>query len=46
MPVHVTDRGWKVVQGLKINNFSKAKISATVAELKEEAAAVADLIKS
>ena len=46
MPIHVTDRGWKVVQGLNINKFSRAKINATVAELKEEAAAVADLIKS
>ena len=44
MPIRVTANGWSVVQGLEINAFSRAKIEATVNELKEEAAAVADLV--
>jgi malate dehydrogenase len=33
-----------IVQGLEINEFSRAKMDATAAELKEEAAAVAHLV--
>jgi malate dehydrogenase len=35
---------WSIVQGLEINEFSRAKLDATAAELKEEAAAVAHLV--
>lgn len=45
LPVRVTTKGWSVVQGLEINEFSRAKIDASVQELKEEAAAVKSLIK-
>jgi malate dehydrogenase len=45
MPIRVDAKGWSVVQGLEINEFSRARINASVAELKEEAAAVADLIQ-
>jgi malate dehydrogenase len=45
MPIRVDNKGWNVVQGLEINDFSRSRIDASVAELKEEAAAVADLIE-
>jgi len=35
---------WSIVQGLQINEFSRAKMDATAAELQEEAAAVAHLV--
>jgi malate dehydrogenase len=35
---------WSIVQGLEINDFSRAKMDATAAELQEEAAAVAHLV--
>jgi malate dehydrogenase len=35
---------WQVVQGLKLTDFSKSRISATENELKEEKALVCDLI--
>lgn len=37
--------GWSIVQDLPVNDFSRAKIAATVAELKEEASMVSDLVK-
>jgi len=39
-PVTVTDGRWSIVQGLEINEFSRARIDATVAELVEERDAV------
>ncbi|TDT34186.1 malate dehydrogenase [Naumannella halotolerans] len=42
-PVTVTDGTTSVVEGLEINDFSRAKIDASVAELREEAAAVKEL---
>ncbi len=45
MPICVCSKGWCVRQGLEINDFARAKIDASINELKEEAAAVADLIK-
>ena len=30
------DKTWKIVEGLAINEFSKGKMEATAAELKEE----------
>jgi malate dehydrogenase len=35
---------WKIVQGLKISEFSQQKMSATESELKEERDAVAHLL--
>ena len=35
---------WSIVQGLEINEFSRARMDATAAELQEEAAAVAHLV--
>jgi malate dehydrogenase len=43
-PVRVAGRGPEVVQGLPLNDFAKAKLAGTVAELKEERATVADLM--
>ncbi|MEG2247785.1 MAG: malate dehydrogenase [Akkermansia sp.] len=44
-PIRTVNNGtWEIVQGLNINAFSQAKIDATVAEIKEERDAVADLI--
>ena len=34
---------WEIVQGLEIDDYSRAKIDASVAELEDERAAVADL---
>jgi malate dehydrogenase len=35
---------WEIVQGLPLNDFSRAKIDASVAELKEEKLLVSELI--
>ncbi len=35
---------WSIVEGLQINDFSRAKMDATASELQEEAAAVAHLL--
>jgi malate dehydrogenase len=43
-PVRSDGRGLQIVQGVPINDFSRAKIDATVNELKEERAMVADLL--
>ena len=43
-PVSVRSGKWEIVQGLPINDFSRAKIDASVAELKEEKSLVAELI--
>jgi malate dehydrogenase len=43
-PVRVRDGKWEIVQGLPINDFSRAKIDASVAELKEEKSLVSELI--
>jgi len=43
-PVHVRDGKWEIVQGLPIDDFSRSKIDASAAELKEEKSLVADLI--
>ncbi|MEP6799946.1 MAG: malate dehydrogenase, partial [Lapillicoccus sp.] len=42
-PVTVKDRAWSIVQGLEINDFSRARIDASVAELIEERDAVTAL---
>ncbi len=42
-PVTCADGEYAIVQGLDIDDFSQARIDATVTELSEERAAVADL---
>lgn len=42
-PCVVRDGNWQIVQGLEIDDYSKAKIDASVAELEEERAAVREL---
>jgi malate dehydrogenase len=45
MPIRTVENGkWEVVQGLPIDDFSRARIDASIAELKEEREAVKDLI--
>jgi len=43
-PVRVRAGKWEIVQGLPISDFSRKKIDASVAELKEEKSLVSDLI--
>jgi len=43
-PVRVRGGKWEIVQGVPINDFSRAKIDASVAELKEEKSLVAELL--
>src|SRR5438034_10717932 len=43
-PVRVRTGKWEIVQELPINDFSRAKINASVAELKEEKSLVNELI--
>jgi malate dehydrogenase len=43
-PVRSNGEKWEIVQGLPVNDFSRTRIDATVAELKEERALVAELL--
>jgi malate dehydrogenase len=43
-PVRVRSGKWEIVQGVPINDFSRTKIDASVAELKEEKSLVSELI--
>jgi malate dehydrogenase len=43
-PIHVRGGKWEIVQGIPINDFSRAKIDASVAELKEDRSLVGDLL--
>jgi malate dehydrogenase len=43
-PARVRGGKWEIVQGLPINDFSRSKIDASVAELKEEKSLVVELI--
>jgi malate dehydrogenase len=43
-PVRVRGGKWEIVQGVPINDFSRTKIDASVAELKEEKSLVAELL--
>jgi malate dehydrogenase len=43
-PCTCADGDWKIVQGLEINDFSRAKMEATERELTEEKAGVAHLL--
>jgi malate dehydrogenase len=44
-PVTCAGGQYKIVQGLNVSEFSRARINATLKELQEEAAAVAHLLK-
>jgi len=43
-PIRVRGGKWEIVQGLSINDFSRSKIDASVAELKEEKSLVSELL--
>jgi malate dehydrogenase len=43
-PVHVRGGKWEIVQDLPLNEFSREKINASVAELKEEKSLVSELL--
>mgnify|MGYP000346722879 CR=1 FL=1 len=43
-PCTCEDGQWKIVQGLEINDFSRARMDATDQELREERAAVESLL--
>jgi malate dehydrogenase len=43
-PVRVRGGKWEIVQGLPLNDFSRAKIDASIAELKEEKSLVGELL--
>jgi malate dehydrogenase len=43
-PIRSDGQKWEIVQGVPINEFARAKIDATVNELKEERAMVAELL--
>jgi len=45
-PCRCSDGDWRVVQGIDVNDFSRERMSATEAELKEERDAVAHLLPS
>jgi malate dehydrogenase len=42
-PVITSGGTWTIVQDLDVNDFSRARIDASVAELQDEAAAVTEL---
>ena len=42
-PVTTANGSWEIVQGLEIDDFSRAKMDATAAELAEERDAVKEL---
>ena len=43
-PVRARGGKWEIVQGVELNEFSKSKFDASVAELKEEKSMVSELI--
>src|SRR3954466_10295793 len=43
-PIRVRGEKWEIVQGLPLNEFSRTKIDASVAELKEEKSLVSELL--
>ncbi len=43
-PVHCKGGNWEIVQGLKIDEFSRGRIDATAKELSDEAEAVKELV--
>ena len=43
-PIRTDGKKWEIVQGLPVNEFSRAKVTVTENELKEEKALVADML--
>ena len=43
-PIRSSSGKWEIVEGVELNEFSRAKIDASVAELKEEKSLVGELI--
>ena len=43
-PVRCSNGGYKIVQGLEIDDFSRERMDATEAELREERAAIEELL--
>jgi malate dehydrogenase len=43
-PIRTNGQQWEIVPDLPLNDFSRAKIDASVAELKEEKSMVSDLL--
>ena len=43
-PIRTTSSAWEIVQGIEIDAFSREKIDASISELEEERAVVADLL--
>ncbi len=43
-PVRTNGKNWEIVQGVPVNEFSRAKIDASVAELQEEKQLVGELL--
>ena len=43
-PIRSNGKTWEIVQGVPINEFSRAKITATENELKEEKSLVSELL--
>lgn len=46
VPVRTDGQKWERVEGVKLDDFSRGRVDATVAELEEERSAVAELISS
>jgi len=44
MPIRTDGSTWEVVEGVEVNAFAREKIDASIKELREEKAAVADLL--
>ena len=44
-PIRTDGKKWEIVQNVPLNEFSKSKIAATEAELKEEKSLVSDLLQ-
>lgn len=44
MPIRTAGSGWEVVQGVPVNDFSRARIDASINELKEERDMVKELL--
>jgi malate dehydrogenase len=43
-PLRVRTGKWEIVQGVPLNDFSRGKIDASIAELKEEKSLVSELL--
>ena len=43
-PIRTDGQKWEIIQGVALNEFSQAKVTASVNELKEERAIVSELL--